>query len=291
MSLRSLRKAKMETIKEITIFRKKLREHRLKNQTIGFVPTMGYFHEGHLELMRRARKENDIVVVSVFVNPIQFGPAEDFNRYPRDLKSDFNNASKIGVDYVFTPLANKIYPEGFKTYVEVEEISELLCGHYRPGHFRGVTTVVALLFNIVQPDRAYFGAKDYQQMIIIKRMVKDLHFDLEIVEVPTVREKDGLAMSSRNEYLSKEERQAALILSKSLSVAQNLFTKGEHQIDKIRAEMEKVISTEPKFRLEYLNFCQLDNLKELKIIDRPTLIAMAGYIGKTRLIDNTVIKP
>lgn len=281
----------METINSIGDLRKKLSLEREKGQTIGFVPTMGFFHRGHLELIKKARAENDLVVVSIFVNPTQFGPNEDYKKYPRNLKKDKKLASQIGVDYIFTPSADEIYPEDFSTYVKVEGMSNLLCGKYRRGHFRGVTTVVAILFNIVRPDRAYFGAKDYQQLVIIKKMVKDLNFGIEIREVSIVREKDGLAMSSRNEYLNPEERQVALVINKALRETKETFLQGQRHTGVILEKAEKVLNNEPAFKLEYLDICDAENLENINEISKKAIVAVAGYVGQTRLIDNIILNP
>ena len=263
---------------------------RLQDKRIGFVPTMGYFHEGHLALMRRAREENDFLVVSLFVNPTQFGPDEDYRRYPRDFDRDKGLAEEEGVDLLFAPSVEDMYPEGYATYVEVTgRLTSSLCGVSRPGHFRGVTTVVAKLFNIVKPHRAYFGEKDAQQLRVIKRMVMDLNFDIEIVAVPTVREPDGLAMSSRNEYLSPEERKAALVLWRSLNLARSLVEAGERKADRIVSEMRRLIESEPLARIDYVEIVDSETLENVDVIEGEVLVALAVYIGTTRLIDNIVI--
>lgn len=263
---------------------------RLQDKRIGFVPTMGYFHEGHLALMRRAREENDFLVVSLFVNPTQFGPDEDYGRYPRDFERDKGLAEEEGVDLLFAPSVEDMYPEGYATYVEVTgRLTSSLCGVSRPGHFRGVTTVVAKLFNIVKPHRAYFGEKDAQQLRVIKRMVMDLNFDIEIVAVPTVREPDGLAMSSRNEYLSPEERKAALVLWRSLNLARSLVEAGERKADRIVSEMRRLIESEPLARIDYVEIVDSETLENVDVIEGEVLVALAVYIGTTRLIDNIVI--
>jgi pantoate--beta-alanine ligase len=262
---------------------------RHSGKKVGFVPTMGYFHDGHLELMRRARAECEIVVVSIFVNPTQFGPAEDFEAYPRDFERDCSMAEKEGVDYIFHPNREAMYPHGFQTYVEVQELSKVMCGASRPGHFRGVATVCAKLFNIIPANRAYFGQKDAQQLLIIKRMVEDLNFPIEIVGVPTVREKDGLAMSSRNTYLSEEERKQATVLYQSLERARKLIESGERNSSVIAGEMEKVISSAPLVRLEYISICDNIYLRELEKLKGEILIGVAARVGKARLIDNVVI--
>ncbi len=258
---------------------------------IAFVPTMGYLHEGHLSLVRLAKKLGDKIVVSIFVNPLQFGPSEDFREYPRDLKRDKNLLEKEGVDVVFVPETEEMYPEGFQTYVEVTEITRGLCGAFRPGHFKGVTTVVLKLFNIVKPDIAIFGEKDYQQLQVIKRMVKDLNLDIEIIGAPTVREKDGLAMSSRNTYLSPEERKSALSLYKSLLLAEELVKKGERDPFKIKEKMIEFIQSYPFTQVQYIEFVDPETLEPVKIIDKPVVCALAVFVGKARLIDNMLIKP
>ena len=267
-----------------------LKEARQQFKTsVGFVPTMGYLHEGHLTLVRCAKLENDFVVVSIFVNPTQFAPGEDFKQYPRDTERDLGLLEKENVDIVFMPTAEELYPNGFDTWVEVKDITEKLEGASRPDHFRGVTTVVAKLFNIVEPDRAYFGQKDAQQLRVIQKMVTDLDMSLEIVPVPTVREDDGLAMSSRNTYLNPAERKAALVLSKALRLAEDLWAKGERSADHIRSKLTDLINSEPLASIDYVSVADTDTLEELTEISRPALVSMAVRIGKTRLIDNTTI--
>ncbi|HGE72064.1 TPA: pantoate--beta-alanine ligase [Candidatus Poribacteria bacterium] len=262
---------------------------RTDGKTVGLVPTMGAFHEGHLSLMRRARAENDIVVTSIFVNPTQFGPKEDYNAYPRDLENDSKMAEKIGVDVIFAPSVKDMYPQGYATFVNVERITEKMCGASRPGHFRGVATVVTKLFNIIPAHKAYFGQKDAQQCVVIKRMSEDLNFDIDIVILPTVRENDGLAMSSRNKYLSDEERRSALVLFKSLSMAKELIRSGELNSEKIRQKMLDIINAEPLARVDYISIVDAETLEDLNEIKDNTLIALAVFIGKTRLIDNIII--
>ncbi len=263
---------------------------RLQGKSIGLVPTMGYFHEGHLTLMRRAREENDFLVVSLFVNPTQFGPNEDYERYPRDFERDRKQAEKEGVDLLFAPSVEDMYPPEYATYVEVTgTLTSVLCGAKRPGHFRGVTTVVAKLFNIVKPHKAYFGEKDAQQLRVIKRMVRDLNFDVEVISVPTVRESDGLAMSSRNEYLSPEERKAALVLWRSLNLARSLVEAGERSADRIISEMRRLIESEPLARIDYIEIVDSETLEKVDRIEGEVLVALAVFIGTTRLIDNMVI--
>jgi pantoate--beta-alanine ligase len=263
---------------------------RSEGKVIGFVPTMGYFHEGHLSLMRRARNECDIVVVSIFVNPIQFGPGEDYERYPRDVERDLKMAEGVGVDIVFCPSVEEMYPEGYATYVNVERLTEGLCGAFRPGHFRGVTTVVTKLFNIVMPHKAYFGEKDYQQLVVIKRMVKDLNFPIEIVPCPTIRESDGLAMSSRNVYLSQEEREAALSLYRSLMTAKALFEKGERNASVLRKVVEEGLCSSELVKPQYVEVVDAETLEPIERIERDAVIAVAAFVGKARLIDNVILR-
>jgi pantoate--beta-alanine ligase len=254
--------------------------------TVGFVPTMGYLHEGHLALVRQARTENSNVIVSIYVNPTQFGPREDFSAYPRELNRDLELLREGGVDIVFVPSDDEMYPPEFSSWVDVEKITERLEGATRPGHFRGVATVVAKLFNIVQPSRAYFGQKDAQQVVVIKRMVADLNMGIEVVVVPTVRESDGLAMSSRNIYLSPGERQAATILFRALTLARQLKLDGEKDAGKIRRQMTSLIQKEPLAQIDYVSIADAETLEELNLIDGPGLASLAVRIGKTRLIDN-----
>jgi pantoate--beta-alanine ligase len=256
---------------------------------VGFVPTMGYFHEGHLSLIRQAGKDNPSVVVSIFVNPTQFGAGEDFKDYPRDLNRDLELLGGEKTDIVFVPSKEEMYPDGFNSWVDVEGVTERFEGTSRPGHFRGVATVCAKLFNIIQPTRAYFGQKDAQQAIVIKKMVADLNMNLEIVVVPTVRENDGLAMSSRNTYLNSEERQAATVLFKALSLARQLWQSGEKDAYKIRHQITSLIQKEPLARIDYVSIADATTLQELKKIDRPALVFLAVRIGKTRLLDNVIL--
>jgi len=257
--------------------------------SVGFVPTMGYLHEGHLALVRHARTETLSVIVSIFVNPTQFGPQEDFATYPRDPERDLALLEKENVGVVFMPSAQEMYPEGFSSSVAVEGITERLEGKPRPGHFMGVTTVVAKLFNIVQPDRAYFGQKDAQQLAVIRKMVSDLDMNLEIVAVPTVREPDGLAMSSRNTYLTLEERKAAPVLWKALCLARGHWENGEKDVTRLRHEMTTLIEREPFAQIEYVSIADPDTLEELTQIAEPALVSLAVRIGGTRLIDNTML--
>lgn len=280
----------MEVFLKIDDLKRKLKEERKGGKSIGFVPTMGYLHEGHLSLVRQSVKENDVTVVSIFVNPIQFGPGEDFDRYPRDIERDKKLLEREGVDYLFFPSNDEMYPPGYKTFVEVNELGKKLCGKSRPGHFRGVTTVVLKLFNIVQPDRAYFGQKDAQQAIIIKRMVKDLNLDVDIVVMPIVREEDGLAMSSRNVYLNEEERKNATVLWKSLKEAENLIKMGERDSEKIINRMREIIMGYPKALIDYIEIVDTEELNPVNPIKGKVLIALAVYIGKARLIDNIILE-
>lgn len=263
---------------------------RDQDRTIGLVPTMGALHDGHLSLVREARRMCDVVVVSVFVNPTQFGPSEDYEHYPRDLTKDTALLTDYNVDYIFAPAAEEMYPQEFSTYVNVSGLSKPLEGATRPGHFRGVATVVAILLNTVRPDFAFFGQKDAQQAVIIKRMVKDLAFDSEIVVLPTVREQSGLAVSSRNLYLSAEEQQSAAVIHRGLTKAEEVFANGERHAGKLEEIVRTTIESEPGIRVDYISVVDartLDNLDRFD--DRPILIAVAAYVGKTRLIDNTIL--
>ncbi len=256
---------------------------------LGLVPTMGYLHEGHMTLARRARAECATVAASIFVNPTQFGPQEDFASYPRDLERDLRMLQGEGVAWVFTPTVEEMYPKGADTWVEVGALTRPLEGAHRPGHFRGVTTVVAKLFNIVRPDRAYFGEKDAQQLRVIRKMASDLDMGIEIVPVPTVREPDGLAMSSRNVYLSPQERKAALCLSRSLQLAQRLYREGERDAEAIRSRVRELIQAEPLAHVEYASVADDETLEELTAIAGPALVSLAVRFGRTRLIDNVVL--
>jgi pantoate--beta-alanine ligase len=256
---------------------------------VGFVPTMGYLHEGHLALVRRAKAGNPTVAVSIFVNPTQFGPKEDFARYPRDPERDLALLEKEGADIVFMPSAEEIYPPNFNSWVEVGKITEKLEGAARPGHFRGVATVVARLFDIVRPDKAYFGQKDAQQLVVIKKMASDLDMGIEIIAVPTVREPDGLAMSSRNTYLNAEERKQAVVLYQALTLAQRLYADGEKDAKAILKQMTALIRKQPLADIEYISIADAETLDELDRVKPPALISMAVRFGKTRLIDNVVV--
>jgi pantoate--beta-alanine ligase len=258
--------------------------------SIGFVPTMGALHAGHLSLIRRADKENNKVVVSIFVNPIQFGPKEDFRRYPRNLKKDTLLCRREKVDFIFYPRPNQMYAQDFKTYIKVRELSDVLCGAYRLGHFQGVTTVVAKLFNIVMPERAYFGQKDAQQAIIIRKMVRDLDIPVKITVGSTVREKDGLAMSSRNQYLNRQERQKAVILYKALNKARDLVRQGRIDSGGIINEIRQMIMKSKPRKIDYISIADLDTLRPIKRIKDKALLALAVWFGQTRLIDNAILK-
>ena len=272
-----------ESIQEV---RKLTANWKKRGFSVGLVPTMGYLHPGHISLIERARKENDMVVVSIFVNPIQFGPNEDLDKYPRDMAHDREVCEKAGAELIFTPQPTEMYPCENLAFVDIKGLGDGLCGAKRPGHFRGVCTVVSKLFNIVLPDRAYFGEKDAQQLAIIRRMVKDLNFGTMIVSCPIVREPDGLAMSSRNLYLSPDERKAALSLSRNLSAAKELMLKGEKNAVKIREMIVAGISAEPLARIDYAEIVDSADLKPVERIEKPVLAAVAVYFGKTRLIDN-----
>lgn len=272
----------VETIEEV---REVVRGWKAEGLSIGLVPTMGFLHEGHGSLMKRA-SENDRVVVSIFLNPIQFGPKEDLSSYPKDFESDRLKCLENGVDLIFAPSAAEMYDEKFCTYIDMSGLTEELCGLSRPGHFRGVCTVVSKLFNIVSPNKVYFGEKDAQQLAVVKRMVKDLNFDLEIKGCPIIREADGLAMSSRNTYLNEEERKAAVALSKSVQVGKDLVGTGERDASVIIKKMKEIIEAEPLARIDYLKVVDSDSLQVVGEINGPILVAMAVFIGKTRLIDN-----
>jgi pantoate--beta-alanine ligase len=259
------------------------------DEPVGLVPTMGYLHEGHLSLVRRAAEECASVVVSIFVNPTQFGPSEDLAAYPRDMERDLRLLEPLGVNLVWHPTPEIMYPNGYQTWVQVEALTEPLEGAMRPGHFRGVTTVVAKLFNGVLPDRAYFGQKDAQQVAVIRQMARDLNFPLEVVVCPTVREPDGLAMSSRNAYLDPEQRQAATVLFRALNVARDAYEAGERNAEKLRALMRETIADEPLAKMQYVSCAGYDTLDELETVSGKALLSMAVFVGKTRLIDNMVL--
>jgi pantoate--beta-alanine ligase len=277
----------IETIKDMKAV---IRSNKTSGKTIGFVPTMGYLHEGHLSLMKKSVEANDFTVISIFVNPTQFGPNEDFEKYPRDIERDIRLAESVGVDVVFAPSVAEMYPNNYKTYVNVEDLTNVMCGLSRPGHFRGVTTVVNKLFNIVEPDKAYFGQKDAQQVVVLKKMVRDLNMNLEIVTCPIIREPDGLAMSSRNVYLSKEERAAALILSKSLFEVEEMIKKGEKSREKVVNYLIDRIKSEKLADIDYVEVVNTENLSQVEKLEGSILVALAVRFGKTRLIDNVVVE-
>lgn len=280
----------MKVIRNISSAVKEIERLKKGGCTIGFVPTMGYLHEGHISLLRRARRENDILAMSIFVNPIQFGPGEDFKEYPRDFQRDRDIALREKVDIIFYPDIKEMFPPGFNTYINVEEVTKGLCGAKRPGHFRGVATVVAKLFNIIRPDTAYFGQKDAQQAVVIKKMVKDLNIPVKIKVLPIVREKDGLAISSRNSYLNKREREASRVLFLSLQEARGMVKKGIMDVDILKKKMAQIIRKEKLAHIDYIEIVDKESLEKIKSIKRGrTLIALAVYIGKTRLIDNIVV--
>lgn len=278
----------MKIVKSIDELRKDLKGYKLEGKSIGLVPTMGFLHEGHASLIRKARAENDIVVVSDFVNPIQFGPKEDLKTYPRDLEADSKLCENIGVDFIFAPEASEMYHDR-KTFVDIEDMSNNLCGAKRPGHFRGVCTVCTKLFNITGADRAYFGQKDAQQVAIIKKVVADLDIPIEIIPCPIVREDDGLALSSRNTYLSEEERKAALCLSKAIFKGEDLAKSGS-SVSEVLSKMKEIISSEKLARIDYISAVDLTTMEDAKDFDGDRLVAIAVFIGKTRLIDNFIYR-
>lgn len=282
----------MEVITRISQMQNLSKMLKRQGKTIGFVPTMGYLHEGHLSLVRASKKDCNVTVVSIFVNPIQFGPKEDLSRYPRDFERDKSMLEKEGADYIFYPSVEEMYQSNFATTINVEGITNNLCGASRPGHFRGVTTVVGKLFNIVLPDKAYFGEKDYQQLVTIKKMVKDLNFPVEIVGMPIVREYDGLAMSSRNSYLTEDERKSALCLYKSILLAKEMVNMGNKNIKSIIKSIEDLINSTPNARIDYVKICDPETLEYIEDgeIQGKKLLALAVFIGSTRLIDNVILE-
>ncbi len=280
----------MKIINDIAAMKAYVRAIKEKDETICLVPTMGYLHEGHLDLMRMGKPLADHLVISIFVNPTQFGVNEDLDKYPRDLPRDSQMAESVGVECIFHPDAKGMYPQGYAAYINVEGITEGLCGAARPTHFRGVTTVVAKLFNIIEPDVSVFGEKDYQQLAVIRRMVIDLNMNVQVLSHPTVREEDGLAMSSRNKYLSADERKHALVLSRSLIQAQALLSGGTKSVEAILAEVKKMISATPGCVIDYVEIVDPDSLKPLMEIKDTAVMAMAVKVGKTRLIDNVTLK-
>ena len=264
-------------------------DQRLERKTVAFVPTMGFLHEGHLSLVHEAKNRGDVVVVSIFVNPMQFNQASDFDKYPRNEDQDERALEALGTDVLFMPPPAEIYPDGYQSAVEVEKVSQPLCGAFRPGHFRGVATVVAKLFNMVKPHCALFGEKDFQQCVVIKRMVQDLNFDIDIVTLPTVREDDGLAMSSRNARLSTAERETSLCVSSALTAAQELVSGGQSSSAVILQAVQQILTQNAEVRVEYASLCQPETLEEVEQISGPTLLAIAVWVGEVRLIDNCVL--
>jgi pantoate--beta-alanine ligase len=275
----------IESAKKMQALSESLRNQR---KIVTFIPTMGYFHKGHLDLMREGRKRGDCLVISIYVNPTQFGPNEDFEKYPRDLERDRTMAEGVGVDVIFYPPTAEMYPPYYQTYVTVENVTNNLCGLSRPGHFRGVATICAKLFNLVKPHIAVFGKKDFQQLVTIKRMVQDLNMDLEVIGMPTTREQDGLAMSSRNIYLTPDERVSALSLSRSLKLAKGLYEQGERDAVKMIGEVRKHIESHPHTTIDYVLICDTTTMKDVVLLDGESVMAMAVRVGKTRLIDNYV---
>jgi len=279
----------MEIIPRIRDMQRWSEAQRLEGKKIAFVPTMGFLHDGHLSLVREGKKRGDVVVVSIFVNPIQFNQQTDFAKYPKNFEQDRKMLEDIGTDALFCPEASEMYPEGFQTSVAVEKVSQPLCGAFRPGHFRGVATVVAKLFNIVKPHCALFGEKDFQQCVVIQRMVKDLSFDLDIIPMPTVREPDGLAMSSRNARLNPAEWQQSLCISQALQTAANLVSCGERRTSAILHTVRGMLDSQGGVRIEYATLCHPESLEEVQEVSGPTLLAVAAWVGEVRLIDNRVI--
>ena len=279
---------KMKIIKTIRGMKQFSEEQKKNGKIIGFVPTMGFLHEGHLSLMRAAEKDCDIVIVSIYVNPTQFAPTEDLDKYPRDFERDKKLCEEVGVDVIFYPSNEEMYPDGYSTFVKTEKLSEKLCGVSRPTHFRGITTIVLKLFTIVRPHKSYFGLKDCQQFIIVKKMIHDLNLDIEIVGCPTVREEDGLAMSSRNTYLNPEERKQATVLSRSLKHAKNLFLDGETDAEKLKKQISDMIN-KTSGKIDYVEIVNPNSLESVKTVSKGDVIALAVFYGKTRLIDNVVL--
>ncbi len=281
----------MDVIQETAVIQQRCLALRAAGKTISFVPTMGYLHEGHLSMLRAGRKQSDVLVLSIFVNPTQFGPNEDLDNYPQDMENDLALAESVGVDLVWTPSPEQVYPLGYASYVEVEGLTDTLCGASRPGHFRGVTTVVCKLLNVVQPNVALFGQKDFQQLAVIRRMVADLNMPVEINGLPIVREDDGLAMSSRNVYLSADQRQQALILSRSIKHAQALVRASERDSARVLTALQQMIEEQPETRIDYLQICHQFTLEDQATIDKNSVLLMAVFIGNTRLIDNSFLLP
>ena len=280
----------MQIIQTVREMQRWSEDRRLERKTVAFVPTMGFLHEGHLSLVREAKNRGDVVVVSIFVNPMQFNPTSDFEKYPRNEAQDEDALKAFGTDVLVMPPPSEIYPDGYQTAVEVEKVSQPLCGAFRPGHFRGVTTVVAKLFNMVKPHCALFGEKDFQQCVVIKRMVRDLNFDIDIVTLPTVREDDGLAMSSRNARLSSAERETSLCVSRALETAQELVSGGQSSSAMILQAVQQILTQNTEVRVEYASLCHPETLEEVEQISGPTLLAIAVWVGEVRLIDNCVLQ-
>lgn len=280
----------MKVIESIHDMKEASQALRAEGKKISFVPTMGYLHQGHLSLMKKGRETGDVLAVSIFVNPTQFGKGEDFERYPRNIEKDIELCKGEGVDILFVPSAWEMYPENYQTYVEVEKVTKNLCGASRPGHFRGVATVVAKLFNIVRPDYAIFGEKDFQQLVTIKSLVKDLNMDVDVIGMPIVREADGLAMSSRNSYLSQEERRAALNIYRALRAAKEVFEEGERSAGVLLNEAKRVIEIEPMVVLDYIKLVDVEMMEDLERVEDEALLVTAVRVGKTRLIDNILLR-
>ncbi len=280
----------MKTISKAAEMQDAVNREKSRGKTVGFVPTMGFLHEGHMSLVRESLKKADVTVVSIFVNPTQFGPKEDFKDYPRNINRDTEILKKEGVDYLFFPGNEEIYPDRYKTYVEVHDLQDKLCGRSRPSHFRGVCTVVLKLFNIIGPDFVYFGQKDAQQAVILKKMAEDLNLKVKVEALPIVREEDGLALSSRNTYLSQEERRAALVLSRSLDEARQMVENGESDADLIKNRMREMIGQEPLARIDYVEIVDMEDLDPVSTIEKKALAALAVFVGKVRLIDNTILR-
>jgi len=281
----------MQIIRSVSAMQQRCLAARESGQKISFVPTMGWLHEGHLSLLREGRRRGDLLVLSIFVNPTQFGQGEDFESYPRDLSRDAALAEEVGVDLVFAPEASDMYPRGYATYVDVEGLTEVLCGASRPGHFRGVTTVVTKLFTIVQPHVALFGQKDFQQLAVIRRMTADLNLPVEVVGMPIVREPDGLAMSSRNVYLGEDQRRQALVLSRCLEEARRMAAGGETDVGAIVARIGEMVSAEPEARIDYIQVCHQASLQSQERVDAHSVLLLAVLVGETRLIDNGYLLP
>ncbi len=280
----------METVKTVQQMIDLARVWHKQGKRVGLVPTMGYLHQGHLSLAKAARKDCDIVVMSIFVNPTQFGPNEDYDSYPRDLARDQELAASVGVDYIFAPQPSDMYPNGYSTFVNIEGVTESLCGAKRPGHFRGVATVISKLFHIIQPERAYFGQKDGQQVAVLRRMVKDLNIPVDLIAVPIVREEDGLALSSRNVYLTPEQRQQAVVLSQGLAKAKALFAGGERQADHLTKAVIDQIQTASLANIDYVQLVDGETMAPILQVEKTAMLAVAVYFGNTRLIDNVLLE-